>query len=188
MTHYYVVLDTDDDDNLVVKPTQKTLALELFAEKGAFPMWDINAGDHQVTVYGGALESLPVGENKEEIDNLVLIVLGLKNHRAGLELQMVIIPKSDVKEFEDAIGINVVIPTSGIAICGIFVWGNQQADLKIYETSLLRINARLYIEVLQIAVEIADRLAKKQERTIPAIRTALIEMAQTFDRANLKVN
>lgn len=187
MTHYYVVLDTDDDDNLVVKQTERTAALELFAEQGALPIWDIEINNDQVTVYGVALETAPTGENKEEIENLILMVLGLRPIGAGLELDLIILPSPDVDEFRDSIGVNVVIPMTGIPICGIFVWGTHQADLKIYETSLLRMNAPLYIQVLQIAVEIADRLEKRRVKTIPAMRTALDEIAQSFDKAKLKV-
>lgn len=187
MTHYYVVLDTDDDDNLIVKQTERTVALELFAEQDTLSMWDIEINQDQVTVYGAALDAVPTGENKEEIDNLILIALALRPIGAGLELDLIILPSPDVDEFRDSIGVNVVIPMTGIPICGIFVWGAYQADLKIYATSLLRMNAPLYIQVLQIAVEIADRLEKRRVKTLPAMRTALDEIAQSFDKAKLKV-
>jgi hypothetical protein len=187
MTHLYVVLDTDDEDNLVVKPTEKTIALDLFAQQGTFPAWNIVGEGYIVTIYGGVLEGIPVGENREEIEGLVLRVLGLRPWTAGLELQLIVTQSPDVEEFRDSVGINIVIPATDIAICGIFVWGKHQADLKIYETSLLRANARLYIEVLQIAVEIADRIAKRGVQTLPEIRSALLEIAQTFDKANLRL-
>ncbi len=187
MTHYYVVLDTDDEDNLIVKETDKTVALEFFAEQGALPMWDIGIDDHKVTVYGGALEAVPTGENKEEIENLILTALALRPIGAGLELELILIPSPDVDEFQDSIGVDVVIPMTGIPICGIFVWGIQRVDLKIYETSLMRINAPLYIQVLQIAVEIANQLEKRRVQTVPTIRAALLEIAQSFDQARLKV-
>lgn len=187
MTHYHVVLYTDDDDNLIVKQTERTVALKLFTEQGALPIWDIKIDDHQVTVYGAALDDIPTGENKEEIDNLILNALALRPIGAGLELDLIILPSPDVEEFQDSIGVNVVIPMTGIAICGIFVWGAYQADLKIYKTSLLRMNAPLYIQVLQIVVEIADRLEKKRVKNLPAMRTALNEIAQSFDKAKLKV-
>jgi hypothetical protein len=186
MTHYYVVLETDDDDNLVVKPTQRTEELEVFAQKGLFPAWNIVGQDYTVTIYAGALDNIPTGDNREEIENLVLIELGLRQRNTGLELHLVVTQSPEVEEFRDSVGINLVVPATGIAICGIFIWGAHQADLKIYETSLMRINAPLYIQVLQIAVEIADRLAKRGVQTVPEIRSALIEIAQTFDKANLR--
>ena len=187
MTHYYVVLDTDDADNLVVKPTQKIPSLERFAEQGSFPAWDIKGEGYIVTIYAGVLASIPVCENKEEIENLVLSVLGLRQFNTTLELQLVVIQSHDVKEFEDSVGINVVIPATDIAICGIFVWRSHNADLKIYETSLLRANAHLYIEVIQIAVKIADHLAEKGVHSVDEITSALRDLSQHFDRALLRV-
>ncbi len=187
MTHHYVILAVDDDHNLVVKPTQRTAALDLLTEQQILPTWAIKGQDYTVTVYGGVLETVPTGENREEIDNLILIALGLREQNANLELQLVLTQSPDVEEFRDSVGINVVIPATEIAICGIFVWGSGQADLKIYETSLLRVNAGLYIEVLQIAVEIANHLAGKRVQTLPQIRSALNEFAQTFDTARLSV-
>ena len=187
MTHYYVVLDTDDADNLVVKPTQKTPSLERFAEQSTSPAWDIKGEGYTVTIYAGVLGSVPVGENKEEIENLVLSVLGLRQLNTTLELDLVVIQSPNVKEFEDSVGINVVIPATDIAICGIFVWRSHNADLKIYETSLLRANAHLYIKVIQIAVEIADHLAEKGVQSVNEIRSALRELSEHFDRALLRV-
>jgi hypothetical protein len=33
MTHYYVSLDANNDGNLIVKPTGRTISLELFVQK-----------------------------------------------------------------------------------------------------------------------------------------------------------
>ena len=33
MTHYYVFLDANNDGNLIVKPTERTISLELFVQK-----------------------------------------------------------------------------------------------------------------------------------------------------------
>lgn len=188
MQHHYVILAVDDDGNLVVKATQRSAALDLLAEQQILPTWTIKGQDYTVTVYGKVLETVPTGENREEIDNLILVALGLREGNASLELQLVLMQSPNVEEFRDAVGINVVIPATEIAICGIFVWGSGQADLKIYETSLLRINAGLYIGVLQIAVEIADQLAAKKVQTLPEIRSALNEFAQIFDMARLSVS
>ncbi len=187
MPHYYVILDTDDDDNLLVRLTEKPISLDIFARKGAFPTWDIVGQGYTVTIYGGVLEAVPTGENREEIEGLVLNVLGLKPLNAGLELQLIVTQSPDVEEFEDSVGINVVIPATDIAICGIFVWRSHNADLKIYETSLLRANARMYIEVIQIAVEIADQLAERGVQNVAQITSALREISQTFDQAHLSV-
>ena len=187
MQHHYVILSADEDGNLVVKATQKSAALETLAAKHILTMWMIKGEDYAVTVYTEVLETVPTGENREEIDNLILVALGLREGDARLELQLLLTQSPNVEEFRDSVGINVVIPATEIAICGIFVWGSGQADLKIYETSLLRVNAGLYIGVLQIAVEIADQLAAKKVHTLPQIRSALNEIAQTFDTARLSV-
>jgi hypothetical protein len=187
MTHYYVVLDTDDDDNLVVKPTEKTEVLDVFAQKGASPAWTMVGEGYVVTIYGGALEKVPTGENKEEIENLVLIELGLRQRNTGLELHLVVTQSPDVEEFRDSVGINLVVPATGIAICGIFIWAKHQADLKIYETSLLRVNARLYIEVFKIAAELADQLAESGFQTPDDIKAVLRATAREFGSVKLVV-
>lgn len=187
MTHYYVVLDADDEGNLVVKPTERTLSLELFAEQGAFPAWNIVGEGYIVTIYGGALEGIPVGENREEIENLVQIELGLRKRNTGLELHLVVTQSPDVEEFRDSVGINLVISATGIAICGIFVWSSYNADLKIYETSLLRTNVKLYIEVFKIAGELADILAESGVQTLDKVKAVLQKAVKTFDTVDLKL-
>lgn len=187
MTHFYVVLDTDDDDNLVVKPTQKTDALELFAQQGTFPAWNIVGEGYIVTIYGGALEAIPVGENREEIEALVLSALDLRQRNTGLELHLVVTQSPNIEEFRDSVGIKLVVPATDIAICSIFVWGKHQADLKIYETSLLRTNARLYIEVFKIAVEFADPLAESGVQTPNEIKAVLREATRQFSQVKLTV-
>ena len=187
MTHYYVVLDADDDDNLVVKPTQKTEALDVFAQKGTFPAWNIVGEGYIVTIYGGALEAIPVGKNREEIESLVLHELQLRQRNTALELHLVVTQSPDFGEFRDSVGINLVVPATGIAICDIFVWGSHQADLKIYETSLLRTNAQLYIEVFKIAAELADRLAESGVQMPNEIKAVLRETARQFSQIKLVV-
>ncbi len=187
MTHYYVVLETDDDGNLVVKPTQRNEELEVFAQKGLFPAWNIVGQDYTVTIYGGALDNIPTGDNREEIENLVLIELGLQQRNTGLELHLVVTQSPDVEEFRDSVGINLVVPATGIAICGIFVWAKHQADLKIYETSLLRVNARLYIEVFKIVADLADRLAESGVQTLDDVKAVLRATARQFSLVKLTV-
>ncbi|MBA3875294.1 MAG: hypothetical protein H0X30_39725 [Anaerolineae bacterium] len=187
MTHYYVVLETDDDDNLVVKSTQRTEELEVFARKGLFPAWNIVGEGYIVTLYGGALDNIPTGDNREKIEILVLHELGLRQRNTRLELHLVVTQSPDVEEFRDSVGINLVIPATDIAICGIFVWEKHQADLKIYETSLLRTNARLYIEVFKIAVELADRLAERGVQMPHEIKAVLHEAARQFSPVKLTV-
>lgn len=187
MNHYYVVLNSDDEGNLLVNPTERSLSLELFAEKGTFPAWDIIGEDYIVTIYGGALEKLPVGENKEEIESLVLTKLGLMQHNTRLEINLVITQSPNVDEFRDSVGVDLVISATGIAICGIFVWARHQADLKIYETSLLRVNVGLYIEVFKTAAELANRLAESGVQTLDEVKNVLLEAVKTFDQVNLIV-
>ena len=104
-----------------------------------------------------------------------------------MQLKLIMNPSPDVEEFRDAVGIDVVIPATGIAICGIFVWRSHNADLKIYEMSLLRTNAPLYIEVIQIAVAIADHLALSGVQSLSSVRVALLNLAKTFEQADLIV-
>jgi hypothetical protein len=77
MNQFYVVIDEDDDRNLVYKPTEYTISLEAFAEKGAFPLWRIQYEDNEITVYAGALTAVPAGEDREEMEQRILIVLDL---------------------------------------------------------------------------------------------------------------
>jgi hypothetical protein len=187
MTHYYVVLDTDDDDNLVVKPTEKTEVLDAFAQKGAFPAWNIVGEGYIVTIYGGALDNIPTGDNREEIEILVLHELGLRQRNTSLELHVIVTQSPDVDEFRDSVGVNLVIPATGIAICGIFVWAKRQADLKIYETSLLRTNIGLYIEVFKIAAELADRLAESGVQTLDEVKAVLQKASKALNHVSLIV-
>ncbi len=103
-----------------------------------------------------------------------------------LTLKLTTTPK--VEEFHDAIGIDVVISGTGIAICGIFVWGQRNADLHIYATSLLRVNAKQYITVIQLAAELADMLYANDARTMEAVKNVLNAAAKTATKFNLQVS
>ena len=104
-----------------------------------------------------------------------------------MEIELVITQSPDVEEFRDSVGINLVVPSTGIAICGIFVWGKHQADLKIYETSLLRANARLYIKVFKTAAALADRLAESGVQSVDEIKSLLSKTVKQFGEVNLTV-
>jgi len=77
MRYFYIVIDQDDEGNLVYKPTQYTATLEAFAATGVFLMWGFTYRDNQITVYAGALSAMPVGDNREEIEQRILAALGL---------------------------------------------------------------------------------------------------------------
>ena len=78
MTGFYVVIDYDDNRNLVFLPTERTMVLEAFADQGAFPMWTFQHGQHEITVYAGALETMPLGDNRHEMELRALAALNLK--------------------------------------------------------------------------------------------------------------
>ena len=90
-----------------------------------------------------------------------------------MELKLVINETPKIEAFHDAIGIDLVIPATGIAICGIYVWGQRNADLHIYETSLLRANTRMYIKALQTAADLAELLYKNDARTLADVKRIL---------------
>ena len=102
-----------------------------------------------------------------------------------MEIDLVVVQSPDVEEFRDSVGINLVVPATGIPICGIFVWAKNQADLKIYETALLRANARLYIKVFKTAAALADRLAESGVQTADEIRTLLSKTVKQFSEVHL---
>lgn len=104
-----------------------------------------------------------------------------------MEIDLVVTQSPDVEEFRDSVGINLVVPATGIAICGIFLWSKHQADLKIYETSLLRANARLYIKVFKTAAALADRLAESDVQTVDEVRSLLGKTVKQFGEVNLTV-
>ncbi len=79
------------------------------------------------------------------------------------------------------------MPATRIAICGIFVWGQRNADLRIYETSLLRVNTRIYIEVLQTAADLADLLYENDVRTIHDVKKVLQNASKTFEKVKLQL-
>jgi len=105
-----------------------------------------------------------------------------------MDLKLIITKSPAVEGFRDAIGINVVIPATDIPICGIFVWGQRNADLHIYETSLLRANAPSYIEVIQIAAELANLLYENNARSLLDVKKILRNASKTYARATLQVN
>jgi hypothetical protein len=76
MKHFYIVIDRDEDQNLIYKPTEYTATLEAFAATGVFLMWGFTYDDNQITVYAGALSAMPVGDNREEMEQRILAALG----------------------------------------------------------------------------------------------------------------
>jgi hypothetical protein len=77
MKRFYVVIDVDDDRNLVYKPTEYTARLEAFTATGVFLMWGFTYDDNHITVYAGALSAMPVGDNREAIEQRILVALNL---------------------------------------------------------------------------------------------------------------
>jgi len=106
----------------------------------------------------------------------------------NMELKLVINEAPKIEAFHDAIGIDVVIPATEIAICGIFVWGQRSADLHIYETSLLRTNANMYIKVLQTAVDLADLLHKNDARTLADVKRILQTATKRQGKIKLRLD
>jgi len=104
-----------------------------------------------------------------------------------MDLKLIITESPTIEEFHDAIGINVVIPATGIPICGIFVWGRRNADLRIYETSLLRTNAKSYIAILQLAADLADMLHANDARTLDAVKRVLAAATQSITKFKLSI-
>ena len=77
MKQFYIVIDQDDDRELVYKPTQQTFLLDMIAEMQPFPKWEFEKGDYRVTVYPIALYHMPVGEDREEMEQRILMALDL---------------------------------------------------------------------------------------------------------------
>ena len=78
MKQFYIVIDQDDDRELVYKPTQQTFLLDMIAEMQPFPKWEFEKGDCCITVYAIALYHMPVGDDREEMEQWALEVLDLQ--------------------------------------------------------------------------------------------------------------
>ncbi|MEP6988788.1 MAG: hypothetical protein ABI970_24515 [Chloroflexota bacterium] len=77
MKRFYIIIDQDNKGELVYKPTEYTATLEAFAATGVFLMWGFTHHNNQIIVYAGALSAMPVGEEREEMEQRILSALGL---------------------------------------------------------------------------------------------------------------
>ena len=78
MNHFYVLIDEDSAGELVYKIlNQQDFRLEAHGASGRFPAWHFLYEGNDITVYGMALLSKPVGENREEIELRILTALDL---------------------------------------------------------------------------------------------------------------
>ena len=78
MREFYIVIDQDDDRELVYRPTQYQPFARYYKPKCTrVPKWTFEREDYRVTVYPIALFHMPVGEDREEMEQRILVALNL---------------------------------------------------------------------------------------------------------------